>query len=106
MRWRRILDTLIVFPWWHAGFVHVCVFCVAVPGGATKVREEEATDFAKAEAEFVDGVDTLDRAIGIIHNVIVCISIVSVQVFSCPARPGCRRSASPSTLRRISSRER
>ena len=70
--------------------------------GATKVREEEATDLAKAEAEFDDVVDTLDRAIGIwehdtaknlayahidiagiIHNVVVCgISVVSVQVFS------------------------
>jgi len=36
--------------------------------GATKVREEEAAVFAKAESELVDGVDTLDRAIGILDR--------------------------------------
>jgi len=35
---------------------------------ATQVREKEAADFAKAEAELADGVDTLGRAIGIIER--------------------------------------
>merc|ERR550532_1462718 len=35
---------------------------------ATGVREKEAADFAAAEAELVDGVDTLGRAIGIIER--------------------------------------
>jgi hypothetical protein len=35
---------------------------------ATAVREKEAADFAKAEAEPVDAVDTLDRAIGILER--------------------------------------
>jgi chromosome segregation ATPase len=35
---------------------------------ATAVREKEAADFAAAEAELVDGVDTLGRAIGILER--------------------------------------
>ena len=35
---------------------------------ASGVREKEAADFAAAEAELVDGVDTLGRAIGIIER--------------------------------------
>jgi chromosome segregation ATPase len=35
---------------------------------ATGVREKETADFAAAEAELVDGVDTLGRAIGIIER--------------------------------------
>ena len=38
---------------------------------AIGVREKEATDFAKVEAELVDAVDTLDRAIGIIEREMV-----------------------------------
>jgi chromosome segregation ATPase len=35
---------------------------------ATAVREKEAADFSAAEAELVDGVDTLGRAIGILER--------------------------------------
>jgi len=35
---------------------------------ATTVREKEAADFSAAEAELVDGVDTLGRAIGILER--------------------------------------
>jgi len=36
--------------------------------GATKVRKEEQATFEKAETELVEGVDTLDRAIGILER--------------------------------------
>jgi DNA repair exonuclease SbcCD ATPase subunit len=36
--------------------------------GATKVRKEERATFEKAEGELVDGVDTLDRAVGILER--------------------------------------
>lgn len=36
--------------------------------GATKVRKEERAAFEKAETELVEGVDTLDRAIGILER--------------------------------------
>jgi len=35
---------------------------------ATAVREKEAADFSAAEAELVDGVDTLGRAVGILER--------------------------------------
>merc|ERR1719469_1073542 len=35
---------------------------------ATGVREKEAADFSAAEAELVDGVDTLGRAVGILER--------------------------------------
>jgi chromosome segregation ATPase len=36
--------------------------------GATKIRKEEHATFEKAETELVEGVDTLDRAIGILER--------------------------------------
>jgi len=36
--------------------------------GATAVREKEAKDSSKSEAELVDVVDTLERAISIIQS--------------------------------------